>query len=48
MNQVDFSALYEKAKAAAGKRALTAYTDAGSVAAAILTQKGNSMTKAKA
>ena len=41
MNQVDFSALYEKAKAAAGKRALTAYTDAGSVAAAILTQKGN-------
>lgn len=41
MSQIDFSLLYEKARAAAGKRALTAYTDAGSVAAAILTRQGN-------
>lgn len=41
MSQVDFDMLYERARAFAGKRQLTAYTDAGSVAAAILTQKGN-------
>ncbi len=41
METMDFTALYERAKAVTGHRQLSAYTDVGGVGAAILTKSGH-------